>query len=70
MATPGMEIQSGKGIPGIRIYEKPCRCGSKMMIRACPCFLKKHGWASCARCLNPKCARIIGIEKSRKKRRA
>lgn len=72
--TGGMPIQSsGKtpeiNIPGVRIYGKPCpKCGSKMMLNACPCFIKKHGWKLCARCMNPKCAHLIGVEKSKKRR--
>lgn len=65
--TPGMPIQSGE-IPGVKIHNQNCVCGSKMIVRFCPCFLKKHGYKECARCLNPKCGRIIGIGKPRRKR--
>lgn len=59
-------------VAGLQILASPCsKCGSKMFVRPCPCFLNKKGWKTCARCV--KCGHIVGIEKktagkARKKR--
>lgn len=56
-------------VAGIELAPVLCpRCGARAMQKACPCFLRKHGWATCAKCLNTKCAHQFGIKKIRKRR--
>lgn len=45
--------------------ERCPRCGGPMFRKTCPCFLRTRGYATCAKCLNPKCAYLMGVEKKR-----
>lgn len=61
---PAVKAMGEEIMPGIVVAPTACpKCQGKMIIRVCPCFLRKNGYTSCARCLNPKCATIIGLKK-------
>ena len=50
----------------IEIAPNPCpECGSRMFVRPCPCRFARKGWATCAKCMQPKCAHVIGLTKKR-----
>ena len=49
--------------------EKCPKCGGPTFRKTCPCFIRNRGYATCAKCLNPKCAHTFGIQKSLKKHR-
>lgn len=61
-------------LPGIVIVEgRRCpKCGGALFRKPCPCPFKRRGFATCARCLNPKCATVVGLEtrKDRGRRRS
>lgn len=53
-------------VDGIIVIETPCpKCGAAMFQIPCKCPQRRAGWAICAKCINPKCAHIKGIEKRR-----
>ena len=59
-----VKVMGEEIMPGIVVAPTACpNCQGKMIVRSCPCFLRKNGFTSCARCLNPKCATIIGLKK-------
>jgi len=40
------------GTLGLEMHNEPCRkCGGRMFLRPCPCFARKKGWRTCARCI-------------------
>lgn len=43
--------------------QKCPRCGSALVKRPCPCPFKRKGWATCAKCINKKCAANVGLTK-------
>ena len=67
-------VQSGTSVAGVSIYAKPCpKCGSGMFVKPCPgCFARRTGGVTCAKCINPKCRKMIIVKgkpaKGRKKR--
>lgn len=53
-------------IDGIIVIKTPCpKCGSAMFQIPCKCPQRRAGWAICAKCINPKCVHIIGVQKRR-----
>lgn len=58
--VPGLIIKKGENCP---------RCGSPTFRKPCPCFIRNRGYATCAKCLNPKCAYTFGVNKAAKKHR-
>lgn len=53
-----------KHVAGLKVIATPCpKCGGAMFEKICPCKLRHHGWMTCAKCMNPKCAHTIGIKK-------
>lgn len=56
-------------VAGINIAKVPCsKCGSAMFIIPCKCPQRRAGWATCAKCINPKCAHIQGLQKRQGRR--
>ena len=55
-------------VAGLEIIDTPCsKCGSAMFIKICPCFLRRKGWETCARCV--KCGEQIGLTKRERRKR-
>ena len=50
----GLTIIDGRTCP---------KCGSGLFLKPCPCPFKRKGWKVCARCLNPRCATVVGIRR-------
>ena len=57
-----MVMGTGQKVAGIEVVENPCpKCGHSMFKKPCPCPFRRKGWATCAKCLNPKCAYTMGL---------
>ena len=41
------------------------KCKGAVFLKPCPCPFKRKGWKVCARCFNPRCATVIGVQKRR-----
>lgn len=54
-------------VPGvILVDDRRCpKCHGPIFLKPCPCPFKRQGWARCARCLNPKCATVVGLERKK-----
>ena len=39
------------------------KCGSAMFIKPAPCFMRKHGWGTCVKCV--KCGNTEGLSMAR-----
>ena len=46
--------------------ERCPRCGGPMFRKTCPCFLRSRGYATCAKCLNTRCAFLMGVDKKKR----
>lgn len=57
-------------VAGIITIKSPCpKCGSAMFQIPCKCPQRRQGWAICAKCFNPGCGTIIGVQKRKNARR-
>lgn len=54
-------------VPGvILVDDRRCpKCKAPLFIKPCPCPFKRQGWTRCARCTNPKCATVVGLERKK-----
>ncbi len=54
-------------VPGVfTVDDRKCpKCGGTLFVKPCPCPFKRQGWTRCARCFNPKCATVVGLEKKK-----
>ena len=53
---------------GLRPANRDCtRCERPMYLKLCPCFLRRAGWQTCAKC--PKCGKMIGLQKKATRKR-
>lgn len=54
-------------VPGVFLVDdRKCpKCGSHLFRKPCPCPFKRKGWKICARCVNPACATVVGIERAK-----
>lgn len=53
---------------GLQPANRACpRCERPMFLKHCPCFLRRQGWATCAKC--PKCGKMIGLQRRPKGKR-
>ena len=56
-------------VAGLTFEEKKCpKCGGVLFRKPCPCPMKRQGWETCARCLNPACGTIVGLKMSKSRR--
>ena len=64
-------MSEGEVVEGVvfKKDEKCPRCGSPTFRKPCPCFIRNRGYATCAKCLNPKCSYTFGVQKASKKHR-
>jgi len=57
-----MMITTARRVAGLEIIATPCpKCKSAMYKKVCPCHMRKHGWAICAKCV--RCGETIGLTK-------
>lgn len=55
---------SGNKVNTAHIADMKCpACGSAMVKRPCPCPFRRKGWATCAKCINKRCAKNVGLTK-------